>query len=927
MNGKRTLVMAIALLAMLVTSGWAATIEVSGATHMTANAEYDRNPSIVYDGSDYWLFWTKGDDVSTAGVRGGTYNPDADTYVVYYKTAGTLAGLASAAETKLALSETSRPANFDQRVVSATYFGGDIYAFASSGQSGTDRGLYYYKWNGVSWTGPTTLIADATARGGHVNVTSDANYVYIVWEATADASSDCYTWDGTTLSAKIDISIDNQPKIALDGTTLYVVSIEDVTGDIEAYSATAGGAPVFSSHSTPVPGAGFYDPCIVSDGTDLHVVTAPWLSGTDQQYLIETVYSGGSWSAANTVTMGGYGTTYWWDYWPVAYYDGSDVYVFFTTETASPSYSDGEIAMLKMDWDLANDHYLYVQNAIGAATASDGINVAAGTYEENIVVDKALTLSGAQAGVDARGRVASESELTVGSGHLLDIRAADIIVDGFALTGYGSTGQLIRCDNSSDGLEFQNNIVGGNAARAFWFNVSGNDIVIEQNEVDGALFTGSYAIAHFDGSDVFDNLTIQNNDFYDGGFFAGDDSYNSTGMLISGNLFDGASMNLSAQFQNSSIDGNTFRNGGYTYMQFNLRNSTITNNVFEPCGPSPGAGYPSSAFMLWGSNYGLTPSTDVTITGNTIQFNDFTSPDEISNGIRILVDNDASTIYMSDNEFIDGGAQTGAYAILNSGLNTADASGNWWGTNDGSVIPGLFDGSVDYTPWLDVGDDLGDPGFQGDFSELHVDDDSPQTGTATRLQEGHDLASGSTVNVADGTYGADPVTGRAVYITKDGFNLIGQSEAGTIIDGAVGGVGSSSSYWPKGIHVEANNVTVQNFTVTGFTGDLVSTGGYAVLHRNYAHDTPTEGYIFYDGCTVNSVTVQSCCYCIYALCFTHLTVSDCTVSNNASDGMFIARGCDYADIQVAFPSAALTEPRLRATPSQTLPQKVGPWAL
>ncbi len=425
--------------------------------------------------------------------------------------------------------------------------------------------------------------------------------------------------------------------------------------------------------------------------------------------------------------------------------------------------------------------------------------------------------------------------------------------------------------------------------------MSGNDIVIEQNEVDGALFTDSYAIAHFD-SDVFDNLTIQNNGFYDGGFFAGNEVYNSTGMLISGNVFDGASMNLSSQFQNSSIDGNTFRNNDYTHMQVGLKNSTITNNVFEPCGPSPGSGYPSSAFMLWGSSWGLTPSTDVTITGNTIQFNDFASPDEISQGLRILVGIDATTIHTSGNEFVDGGAQTGAYAILNSGLNTADASGNWWGTNDGSVIPGLFEGSVDYTPWLDVGDDLGDPGFQGDFSELHVDDDSPQTGTATRLQEGHDLASGSTVNVADGTYGADPVMGRAVYITKDGFNLIGQSEAGTIIDGAVGGVGSSSSYWPKGIHVEANNVTVQNFTVTGFTGDLVSTGGYAVLHRNYAHDTPTEGYIFYDGCTVNSVTVQSCCYCIYALCFTHLTVSDCTVSNNASDGMFIARGCDYADI-------------------------------
>ncbi len=95
---------------------WSATVEVSGNTALTANAEYDRNPSLVNDGSQYWLFWTKGDDTSTSGVR-GTYDPDSDTYVVYYKTATTIAGLAAAAETKLALSESSRPANFDQGCV------------------------------------------------------------------------------------------------------------------------------------------------------------------------------------------------------------------------------------------------------------------------------------------------------------------------------------------------------------------------------------------------------------------------------------------------------------------------------------------------------------------------------------------------------------------------------------------------------------------------------------------------------------------------------------------------------------------------------------------------------------------------------------------------------------------------------------------
>ena len=195
---------------------WAATIEVSQPTSVTTNNEYDRNPSILHDGSSYWLFYTKGDNTSTSGVRGGGYNPDSDTYVVYYKKATTIDALAGTAETQLALSSTSRPANFDQRVVSAAYFGGKVYAFVSSGQSGTDRGLYYYDYSGGSWSGPTTLIADTGVpnRGGHVNVTSDASRVYIVWECS-DGTSDAYTWDGTTLGSKIDVSNDNMPRITL----------------------------------------------------------------------------------------------------------------------------------------------------------------------------------------------------------------------------------------------------------------------------------------------------------------------------------------------------------------------------------------------------------------------------------------------------------------------------------------------------------------------------------------------------------------------------------------------------------------------------------------------------------------------------------------------------------------------------------------
>ena len=126
------------------------------------------------------------------------------------------------------------------------------------------------------------------------------------------------------------------------------------------------------------------------------------------------------------------------------------------------------------------------------------------------------------------------------------------------------------------------------------------------------------------------------------------------------------------------------------------------------------------------------------------------------------------------------------------------------------------------------------------------------------IQDGIDaVAISGTVNVADGSYGADAVSGKAAYINKS-LTLLGESRDGTIIDGTIGGVGSSGSYWPVGIHVgAASNVTVKNFTVTGFTGDLSSTGGYGVLFRDYAHDTPAEGRISYSSNTAENVKVTA----------------------------------------------------------------------
>ncbi|MFN9953581.1 MAG: hypothetical protein ACK55I_10800, partial [bacterium] len=54
--------------------------------------------------------------------------------------------------------------------------------------------------------------------------------------------------------------------------------------------------------------------------------------------------------------------------------------------------------------------YSTIQAAITAASAGDVIDVCAGTFSENIVVNKPLTLRGANAGVKANGSVRGAGE-------------------------------------------------------------------------------------------------------------------------------------------------------------------------------------------------------------------------------------------------------------------------------------------------------------------------------------------------------------------------------------------------------------------------------------------------------------------------------------------------------------------------------------
>ncbi|MBN1318166.1 MAG: right-handed parallel beta-helix repeat-containing protein, partial [Anaerolineales bacterium] len=908
------------------------TIEVSQLTYLTTNNEYDRNPSILYDGSKYWLFYTKGDDVSTNGVRGGTYDPDSDSYVVYYKTASEITDLDSASQTKLSLSESARPTDFDQRVASATYFGGKIYVFVSSGQSGTDRGLYYYEYSGGSWNGPTTLIDNSTARGGHVSVTSDSNRIYIVWESS-DGSADCYTWNGTTLSTKIDISADNMPKITLMGATLYVVGIKDGSGDINVYSASTASSPSYSFHSTAIAGSGLYDPAIFNDGTDLYIVSAPYDSGDDQQNLIQSRYNSGSWSSPRSITFGGYGGSFWWEYWPIGFYDGSDLFVFYTTETNSPTFSDGEIAYFKMDWNLDYDHFVYIQNAIDQADPGATINIAPGTYDEPINIENVsgITLNGA-----------NKDTVIIKSSTVLP----------FNVGGYGSNRTALFRVVNSTGVVLQNmtldlDLVKGSLVHGilYWDSTGTvhNNVIKNLSIPDGSpggyLEIGSDFRAPGYSNSTRAPITISDNTFIDTGRI-GVVTHDFVDATITGNTFYKTTDDFGYAIEiggpsTGEITGNTiygydtpaasdgsesagiYIENAYTddYVGTYSKPVLVQENEIYDCqyGFWIGNGYNSYAgdvdievtlldneihdnvdAGLWIEDEDKENGSSVTVTGSGNEI-----VDNGDYGLHIYTNGDGDiTVSLTEETitghdtavFVEDAASPSdsvydiaitqsdlsgntSYGVDNdlSGL-TVDTSANWWGSNTAAGVSDEVNGSVDYTPWLDVGTDLpGDPGFQGDFSTLWVDDNSPQTGSTGRIQEGVDLVSGSTVNVLAGTYLEQIVIDENLTLAGAGSGTIIQSPD-TLTEKFVTSVNNFPIIY---IH-DANDVTVKDMVVDGLGKGNANYRFIGVGYRNAGgtvdtvkitniRDTPFSGaqhgvalYAYNDDDVSRSISVQDC---------------------------------------------------------------------
>jgi uncharacterized repeat protein (TIGR01451 family) len=365
-----------------------------------------------------------------------------------------------------------------------------------------------------------------------------------------------------------------------------------------------------------------------------------------------------------------------------------------------------------------DDNHPTIQAAITHSVALDTVLVAPGTYVENLTIGVDITFQGAQAGVDARGRVigapnpVTESIIAPAAGVALTLitGSAGTTIDGFSFLG--GTRAIESGSGPLTNLLIQNNHIAGFTGNGIFLNDTGIDITASQNVIDGTSMTGGGGLFHLD-TDNFAGFRLENNIIRNGatgtGFFV-DGNHNVVTSVtpraprIAGNLIidNNTGMNLGrfafdGGVAGAFIEGNTFESNNFDGLQGGIQRTTIQNNIFRDNGRS---GLALTGFG--GAGDATRGAQNLTIICNEFSGN-------LVEGLFFTSGQFPGTIATNQahNNNIAGNVAGATY----NGTETINVDNNWWGSATGPTVasnPGGTGDSLsgtgaaffDYTPFL-----------------------------------------------------------------------------------------------------------------------------------------------------------------------------------------------------------------------------------
>ena len=497
--------------------------------------------------------------------------------------------------------------------------------------------------------------------------------------------------------------------------------------------------------------------------------------------------------------------------------------------------------------------YVTISSAVTAASANDVITVAAGTYEELIVIDKPITLNGPNATIAGNGSRNPEAIIQFPAG------AAD------------ETG-LIYVGTNLSGV-----------------TIAGFDLKCQDATIASGLF-GHYLIL----TEKVNNLTIRNNRMYSSVipmYILTDGSMTDyrTGMLVEGNYVDcGPNVNnqynrgIYVQATSGTIQDNQFlnTNTGIQYMPYGhttsalIQRNTITAGLrglyhnYQTNG---------AAQVIWSQN-------EVTVAQNdrsglkalnyapwTTEMLTFRGMDATTFGTQ--GSGAAPQVYFNNNK-VDGNIASSTYYTSTIGYRTTDASAtgvatltgnsftnlnmgvvnnssvsvtatcNWWGTVVPAEIAAKITGSATYIPYS-----VSDGGACAGGMPVVVTRAGTVISGHSTIQSAIDAAiSGDVINVYPGTYN-ETATNRTIVSAQYNLGNNGPYQFGLFFDVTKPGI------TVRGVDASGNPITNFNNVLASVTTNATNNFGESGIFVN-ADNITIQGLKFLDNTSGNNKTVE-----------------------------------------------------------------------
>ena len=507
------------------------------------------------------------------------------------------------------------------------------------------------------------------------------------------------------------------------------------------------------------------------------------------------------------------------------------------------------------DHNFGYDAFATIQEGITAVETGGTVNIAAGTYTENVVIDKSLNLAGAGAGTIIQPAISNPNcgdvgggSLCAGSSNVILVQADNVVIHD--LTVEGDNPALTSTYNvGGANLDARNGIITNHAAGVF------NDLEVYNTTVRNIYLRGIYASSN--GTFKFHDNTVTNvqAEYASIGIFA----WYGPGIIANNTVSyanDAISANHSKgiQFLNNTVthsgsgvhtdnsgdsagsvadliqgnhvsDCSTDGYGMWTFVNYLpvlVKNNTVTNcalglsawgtapSVTTPAlfegnsvtGPNKAVGSVGAYLTTSGAGWGY---YDLYANFSNNTFTNFEYGVQISSEETTwdpdpFVQKSIHTV-LSHNQIYGNtnGADKGGSLNID-----ADLKEQWWGDASGpaGVGPGTGDtigAGLSFLPWCT------DAACTA-LSVLPVHNSTTDTYYIT-IQEAIDAASvGDTINVAAGTYDED------VTVSKS-LSLIGEGASSTTVRGIIGGSTTT-------VQITASNVTIAGFTITRLGNNL-----------------------------------------------------------------------------------------------------------